>query len=63
MRKKIMKDILLYLIMPEDSTEARVEMTVNPALVMKHSWLGPLKTIIWTVVAVAVPLLLLAFRV
>lgn len=57
----IIKDILLYLFMPEDTTEAGRELAQGPEIAMRQGWLGPLKAVIWTVVAVAGPVLLCAF--
>ena len=61
MRRKIMKDILLYLIMPEDTTESRGGMAVSPDIPLNYIWLGPLKTVFWIIVAVVGPLLPFAF--
>ena len=60
-RTTIMKDILLYLVMPEDTTEAGRDIAQGPELAMRQYWLGPLKTVLWTIVAVAGPLLLCTF--
>lgn len=52
----IIKDILLYLVMPEDTTEAgggELGRSLPPAA----SWLGPLKAVFWSIVAVAGPVL------
>lgn len=59
MQGKMMKEVLLYLMMPEDTTEARVERG-NPALAMRRKWLGPCKAAVWIFAAVAGPLLLCA---
>lgn len=53
-----MKDILLYLFMPEDTTEAGRDLVQGPELALRQYWLGPLKAVLWTVVAVAGPLML-----
>ncbi|KJR96838.1 MAG: hypothetical protein VR65_26630 [Desulfobulbaceae bacterium BRH_c16a] len=61
-RTEILKYILLYFFMPEDTTEAgcRDNLIENPALYLRQSWLGPLKTVVWTVAAVIGPLLFCA---
>jgi len=53
-----MKDILLYLVMPEDTTEAGGDIAQSQLLAPRQYWLGPLKTVLWTIVAVVGPLLL-----
>jgi hypothetical protein len=59
-RTHLIKNILLYLLLPEDTTEAgyRNNLTQNSELSGKLTWLGPLKTVFWVILAVAVPLLL-----
>lgn len=59
-RTKLFKDILLYFILPEDTTEAGggVDPLVQSTLAGRRIWLGPVKTIMWTAAAVAAPLLL-----
>lgn len=61
-RMGIVKDILLYFILPEDSTEAGggVGLLAKWSLLGRQAWLGPLKTLMWTGVAVAAPVLLFA---
>jgi hypothetical protein len=59
-RINILKNILLYLFLPEDTTEAgyRNNLTQNSELPGRLTWLGPLKTVFWVILAVAGPLLL-----
>ena len=57
-RTTIIKDILLYLFMPEDTTETGRDIAQSPLLASRQYWLGPLKTVLWTIVAVVGPLLL-----
>lgn len=57
MSTETMKDILYYLLSPEDTTEAGRGLAQGRALAMRQ-WLGPLKTALWTAVAVIGPLLL-----
>jgi hypothetical protein len=61
-RIEILKCIVLYLFLPEDTTEAgsRDSLIENPTLSTRQSWLGPLKAVFWAMIAVAGPLLLLA---
>jgi hypothetical protein len=59
-RTNLLKNILLYLLMPEDTTEAgyRNNLTQNSELSGKLTWLGPLKTVLWVILAITGPLLL-----
>jgi hypothetical protein len=61
-RTEILKDILLYVCMPEDTTEAGCHNSLieRPVLSSRRCWLGPLKTVVWTVAAVGGPLLFCA---
>lgn len=61
-RTEILKDILLYVVIPEDTTEAGCHNNLieRPVLSTRRSWLGPLKTVVWTVAAVFGPLLFCA---
>jgi hypothetical protein len=61
----ILKSILLYLLMPEDTTEAGSSdnLLQDPALSCELTWLGPMKTVFWVIIAVAGPLLLCALLV
>ena len=63
MKEKVcFKDILLYLILPEDTTEAGGAdgLLDRLSLYPWHTWLGPLKTVMWVSIAIAGPLLFLA---
>jgi hypothetical protein len=64
-RTNILKSILLYLLMPEDTTEAGSSDTFlqNQVVSRELTWLGPLKTVFWVIIAVAGPLLLCALLV
>jgi hypothetical protein len=64
-RTNILKNILLYLLMPEDTTEAGSSDTFlqNQVVSRELTWLGPLKTVFWVIIAVAGPLLLCALLV
>jgi hypothetical protein len=64
-RTNILKSILLYLLMPEDTTEAGSSDTFlqNQVVSREFTWLGPLKTVFWVIIAVAGPLLLCALLV
>jgi hypothetical protein len=59
-RTNLLKNIMLYILMPEDTTEAgyRDNLTQNLELSGRLTWLGPLKTVFWVILAVAGPLLL-----
>ncbi len=60
------KNILKYLLSPEDTTEKDDEnlyLTRNPALVQRNIWMGLLKALFWAIVAIALPLLLSALAV
>ncbi|EKD39061.1 MAG: hypothetical protein ACD_75C00519G0006 [uncultured bacterium] len=60
-RTETLKNILLYLLLPEDTTEAGCygnSLDINPALSERQTWLGPLKTVFWLMMAVAGPMLL-----
>lgn len=57
MQSETMKEILLYLVLPEDTTETGRDLDESPAISARQ-WLGPLKTVLWMVVAVTGPLLL-----
>lgn len=62
-RTETLRNILLYLLLPEDTTEAGCcgdSLDVNPALFERQTWLGPLKTVFWVMMAVAGPMLLFA---
>ena len=62
-RTETLKNILLYLLLPEDTTEAGYRgdsLDVSPALSGRQTWLGPLKTVFWLMMAVAGPMLLVA---
>ncbi len=60
-RTEILKIIVLYLFLPEDTTEAggRDKLIESTALSGRQSWLGPLKAVFWVLIAVAGPMLLL----
>jgi hypothetical protein len=64
-RTNILRSILLYLLMPEDTTEAGSSDTFlqNQVVSRELTWLGPLKTVFWVIIAVAGPLLLCALLV
>ena len=63
-RTNILRSILLYLLMPEDTTEAGSSDTFLQNQVSRElTWLGPLKTVFWFIIAVAGPLLLCALLV
>jgi hypothetical protein len=64
-RTNILKSILLYLLMPEDTTEAGSSdnLLQNPPLSCELTWLGPLKAVFWVIIAIAGPLLLCALLV
>ena len=53
----MIKDILLYLLRPEDTTEAGGEYLGQTLPLARQHWLGPLKAVFWSGVAVAGPLL------
>ncbi len=59
-RTEILKYLLLYLFLPQDTTEAgsRDNLIESPTLFIRQSWLGPLKAVLWTLIAVAGPLLM-----
>lgn len=54
---------LLYLVTPEDSSNSinmtRIRGSLQPCQVTPD-WLGPVKTIIWALLAIIVPLVLIA---
>lgn len=56
----LLKNIMLYLLMPEDTTETGYgdNRLQNSLLSRNLNWLGPLKTVFWVVIAVVGPLLL-----
>lgn len=58
-RAQVLKDILFYLFMPENTTEAggRDNPLAYPALSGRQAWLGPLKTVFWAAMAVVGPVL------
>jgi hypothetical protein len=64
-RTQILKNILFYLFMPENTTEAggRDNLLTNPALSGRQAWLGPLKTVFWAAMAIVGPVLLFALSV
>ncbi len=57
-RKELLKSIMLYLLTPEDTTETGcyAPLIENVGLSERRAWLGPLKTVIWVVTAIAGPL-------
>jgi hypothetical protein len=59
-KTNLVKNIMLYLLMPEDTTEIGYgnNRLQNSSLSCKLKWLGPLKTVFWVVIAIAGPLLL-----
>lgn len=62
---QILKNILCYLFMPENTTEAggQDNPLANPALSGSQAWLGPLKTVFWAAMAVVGPVLLFTLSV
>lgn len=54
-RTNLLKNIMLYMLMPEDSTETGYgdNRLQNSPMFRKLSWLGLLKTIFWVVIAIA----------
>lgn len=59
-RTNLLKNIMWYMLMPEDSTETGYgdNHLQNSTLSRKLSWLGLLKTVFWVVIAIAGPLLI-----
>jgi hypothetical protein len=59
-RTEILKYILLYLFLPEDTTTvgSRDNLIESPTLFIRQSWLGPLKAVLWALIAIAGPMLL-----
>lgn len=59
-RTNLLKNIMLYLLMPEDTTETGYgnNRLQNSSLSHNLNWLGPLKTGFWVAIAIAGPLLL-----
>ncbi len=59
-RTKTLKNIMLYLLMPEDTTETGYgdNRLQNTSLSRKLNWFGPLKIIFRVVIVIAGPLLL-----
>jgi hypothetical protein len=60
MKRTNLLNIMLYLLMPEDTTETGYgdNLLQNSSLSPKLNWLGPLKTVFWVVIAIVGPLLL-----
>lgn len=54
------REILLYLFRPEDTTAAGGEDLAHGLPPAEEKWLGPLKAVFWSGMAVAGPLLLCA---
>jgi hypothetical protein len=63
-RTNLLINIMLYLLMPEDTTKAGYgdNRLQNLSLPPKLNWLGPLKTVFWITIAITGPLLLCTTR-